>query len=144
MKEIAHELNYDLTFHCSHNPLGMPKMFRVLGVYNFATTASFHILAVGMDFTKILTQDKGGIEKWAWPDGRMEKRKWSHKFRTGFFLCNCHLLLTLVKTAKVCQKICSKCFKIPIIYWENLLLCRNIILHLLWLQCDVRQNNASK
>ena len=104
MKEIAHELNYDLTFHCSHNPLGMPEIFRVLGVYNFATTASFHILAVGMDFTKILTQDKGGIEKWAWPDGRMEKRKWSHKFRTGFFLCNCHLLLTLVKTAKVCQK----------------------------------------
>jgi hypothetical protein len=50
----------------AHKPLfliRMPEMFRVLGVYNFATTASFHILAVGIDFTKILTQDKGGIEK---------------------------------------------------------------------------------
>ena len=36
--------------------------------------------------------------------GRMEKRKWSHKFRTGFFLCNCHLLLKLVKTGKVYPK----------------------------------------
>ena len=63
MKEIAHDLNYELIFPCRHNPLGMPEMFRVLGVYNFATTAGFHILALGMDFTKILTQDKGGIEK---------------------------------------------------------------------------------
>ena len=42
VKEIAHDLNHDLTFYCIINCVchSIRSMFRVLGIYNFARQAT--------------------------------------------------------------------------------------------------------
>ena len=45
VEEITHDINHDLIFYCIYNPLWLPEdevMFKVLGIYNFAHSATFH------------------------------------------------------------------------------------------------------